>query len=244
METKRIPPLVLSAAAVVAIMASAIDAQSTPGWINTYRETATRLIKAATADDFAWQRLAELTDTFGNRLSGSDNLTRATAWAAETMKKDGLENVRTEKVMVPKWTRGRESAEIIDPPRHTLSILGLGGTVATPPGGLEAEVLVVDSFNELRMRATDARGRIVLFNQAFTNYADTVSYRTGSARAAAQAGAVGVLVRAVGPLGLRTPHTGSVNYQPDLPQIPAASLSGEDSNRIARLSARGRKDRL
>ena len=104
MENKRTPPLalVLSAAAVVGIMASAIDAQSTPGWINAYRETSTRLMKAATADDFAWQRLAELTDTYGNRLSGSENLTRAIAWAAETMKKDGLENVHTEKVMVPK----------------------------------------------------------------------------------------------------------------------------------------------
>jgi carboxypeptidase Q len=107
--------VVLSAVAVIAIMASAIDAQSTPGWINAYRDTATRLIKAATADDFAWQRLAELTDTYGNRLSGSENLSRAIAWAAEAMKKDGLENVHTEKVMVPKWTRGRESAEIIAP---------------------------------------------------------------------------------------------------------------------------------
>ena len=74
-------------------MASAIDAQSTPGWINAYRDTATRLIKAATADDFAWQRLAELTDTYGNRLSGSENLSRAVGWAAETMKKDGLEPI-------------------------------------------------------------------------------------------------------------------------------------------------------
>src|SRR5262245_9925097 len=241
---KRIPPLMLSAAAVVAVMASAIDAQSTPGWINAYRDTATRLIKAATADDFAWQRLAELTDTYGNRLSGSDNLSRAIGWAADTMKKDGLENVHTEKVMEPKWIRGRESAEIIDPPRHPLTILGLGGSVATPPGGIEAEVLVVESFNELRMRAADARGRIVLFNQPFTNYADTVSYRTGSARAAAQAGAVAVLVRSVGPIGLRTVHTGSVAYQSDLPAIPAASLSGEDANRIARLTARGRKVRI
>jgi len=244
METKRIPPLFLCAAALVAALAVQADAQSTPGWINAYRDTATRLIKAATADDFAWQRLAELTDTYGNRLSGSDNLGRAVAWAAETMKKDGLDNVHTEKVMVPKWTRGRESGEIVDPPRHTLTILGLGGTVATPPGGLEAEVLVVESFNELRMHAADAKGRIVLFNQAFTNYADTVSYRTGSARAAAQAGAVGVLVRSVGPVGLRTPHTGSVQYQSDLPQIPAAAITGEDANRIARMTARGRKVRV
>src|SRR5258705_1736560 len=244
MATRRIPPLFLCAAALVAVLAVQADAQSTPGWINAYRDAETRLIKAATADDFAWQRLAELTDTYGNRLSGSENLGRAIAWAAEAMKKDGLDNVHTEKVMVPKWTRGRESAEIIDPPRHTLSILGLGGTVATPPGGLEAEVLVVESFNELRMRAADAKGRIVLFNQAFTNYADTVSYRTGSARAAAQAGAVGVLVRSVGPVGLRTPHTGSVQYQSDLPQITAAALSGEDANRISRTTGRGRKVRV
>jgi carboxypeptidase Q len=244
MATKRIPPLFLCAAALVAVLAVQADAQSTPGWINAYRDAATRLIKAATADDFAWQRLAELTDTYGNRLSGSDNLGRAVAWAAETMKKDGLDNVHTEKVMVPKWTRGLESGEIVDPPRHTLTILGLGGTVGTPPGGLEAEVLVVESFNELRMHAADAKGRIVLFNQAFTNYADTVSYRTGSARAAAQAGAVGVLVRSVGPVGLRTPHTGSVQYQSDLPQIPAAAITGEDANRIARTTARGRKVRV
>jgi carboxypeptidase Q len=244
MEMKRIPPVVVCVAAILAALSADAGAQAGPGWINAYRDTAARLIKAATADDFAWQRLAEFTDTYGNRLSGSENLTRAIAWAAEAMKKDGLENVHTEKVMVPKWTRGRESAEIIDPPRHALTILGLGGTIATPPNGLEAEVLVVESFNELRTRAADAKGRIVLFNEPFTNYADTVTYRTGSARAAAQAGAVGVLIRSVGPVGLRTPHTGSVQYQSDLPPIPAAAITGEDANRIARLSARGRKVRI
>jgi len=105
-------------------------------------------------------------------------------------------------------------------------------------------VLVVESFNELRMRAAEAKGRIVLFNEPFTNYADTVSYRTGSARAAAQAGAVGVLVRAVGPVGLRTPHTGSVQYQSDLPAIPAAAVAGEDANRMARTAARGQRVRV
>src|SRR5262245_49249262 len=139
METKRIPFSLLCAALLAAVAADPV-AQSSPGWINAYRETAARLIKTATSDDFAWQRLAELTDTHGSRLSGSENLTRAIAWAAETMKKDGLDNVHTEKVMVPKWTRGRESAEIVDPPRHSLTILGLGGTVATPPGGLEGEI--------------------------------------------------------------------------------------------------------
>lgn len=196
-------------------------------------------MKSAMADDFAWRRLAELTDTYGNRLSGSDNLNRAIAWSAEVMRKDGLENVRTEPVMVPRWVRGSESIEIVEPQRHSLSMLGLGGSIATPPGGLEAQVLVVNSFDDLRARGSEARGRIVLFNAPFTSYAETVTYRTMGARAASQAGAVASLVRAVGPIGLRTPHTGSVNYGQGITPIPAASISAEDTDRIARLSARG-----
>jgi carboxypeptidase Q len=233
------------AAALVAVTIGT-QAQSRPnsGWVEGYRETAGRLMRAATADDFAWQRLAELGDTYGNRLSGSENLARAIAWAAETMKKDGLENVRTEPVMVPRWVRGNESAEIVDPPRHQVAMLGLGGSIATPPGGLEADVLVVNSFDELRSHAALAKGRIVLFNAAFTSYNDTVMYRTGGARAAAQQGAVAVLIRSVGPTGLRTPHTGSVQYGQGVPAIPAASIAAEDANRIARLVARGRRVRL
>lgn len=207
-------------------------------WLDPYRDVSARLIHAATADDFAWRRLAELTDTYGHRLSGSENLERAIAWAAETMKRDGLENVRTEPVMVPRWVRGRESAEIVEPPRHALAMLGLGGSIGTPPDGLEAEVVVVNSFEDLRARSSEVKGRIVLFNAPFTTYGDTVTYRTGGARAAAQLGAVAALVRGVGPTGLRTPHTGSVQYGQGVPRIPAASVSAEDADRIARLRAR------
>jgi carboxypeptidase Q len=196
------------------------------------------------ADDFAWQRLAELTDTFGNRLSGSENLDRAVAWAQDAMRTDGLENVRAERVMVPKWIRGHESAEIVDPAHHRLEILGLGGTVATPPEGIEADVLAVSSFDDLRAKAAMARGRIVFFNVPYVGYSETVTYRTGGARAAAQHGAVGVLVRAVGPIGLRTAHTGSVQYAPGQPAIPAAAVAAEDGNRIVRLLERGRRVRI
>ena len=234
----------LVAGVVVLMPAVRSHAQSTPGWLNAYREDVARLMHAATSSDFAWKRLAEFTDLHGARLSGSDNLSRAIAWSAEKMKADGLENVHTEPVMVPHWVRGRESAEIIDPPIHDVAMLGLGGTVATPPEGVEAEVLPVNSFEDLQARAADARGRIVLFNVPYTNYSETVTYRTTSARAAAQFGAVGVLVRSVGPIGLRTAHTGSVQYAPGLPQIPAASISLEDTNRIVRLTARGRYVRM
>jgi carboxypeptidase Q len=160
------------------------------------------------------------------------------------MRKDGFDGVRTEKVMVPKWVRGVESAEIVDPPRHPIEVLGLGGTVPTPPGGLEADVLVVSSFDDLRGRAAEAKGRIVLFNASFTNYGDSVTYRTAGARTAAQLGAVATLVRSIGPVGLRTAHTGAVNYTPEVTAIPAAAIASEDASRIARLVARGRRVRV
>jgi carboxypeptidase Q len=235
--------LIAGACALVFAPAQA-RAQSSEGWLDAYRATATRLIEAATADDFAWRRLAEITDTYGHRFSGSDNLARALVWAQETMIEDGLEHVRAEPVMVPRWVRGRESAEVVGPLRHTLAILGLGGSVATPAGGLEADVLVVRGFDELRARAEDARNRIVLFNAPFTNYGETVMYRTVGARAASRLGALAVLVRSVGPTGLRTPHTGSLQYSQDERPIPGAAIAAEDADRIARLAGRGARVRV
>jgi len=241
------PSLTGLLALVAGAILTTVSAQSpTPAhsWLTPLREDVSRLIRAATADDFAWQRLAELTDTYGHRLSGSENLARAVDWAVRTMKADGLENVHTERVRVPNWVRGRETAEIIDPPRQAIPILGLGGTAPTPPGGLEAEVLVVSSFDDLRVKGTAARNRIVLFNVPYNGYSETVTYRNGGARSAAQYGAVAVLVRSVGPMGLRTTHTGSVTYPSGQPQIPAAAVSVEDANRIARLTARGQTVRM
>jgi len=215
-----------------------------PVWLSPYRDDAQRLIAAATADQFAWDRLAELTDTYGARLTGSENLTRAIAWAADTMKKDGFERVRTEKVMGPKWVRGQESLEIVEPPHHVIPLLGLGGSIATPAAGVEADVMVVSSMDDLQKRSAEAKGRIVLFDVPYTNYGETVVYRSGGARIAAQHGAVGMLLRSVGPMGLRTTHTGGMQYGDEAPKIPAAAISVEDSQRIQRIVARGRRVRV
>ena len=210
-----------------------------PSWLDPHRATVERLIKEAQADQFAWNRLAELTDTFGARFSGTDNLARAIVWAAETMKKDGLENVRTERVMVPRWVRGRESLEMITPPEHDLPLLGLGGSVGTPPSGLEADVIVVKNFDELNQRAAEVNGKIVLFNAVYTSYGQTNAYRTGGASAAARHGAVASLVRSIGPTGLRTPHTGNQTYAEGVPRIPTAAITAEDAERMQRLADRG-----
>jgi carboxypeptidase Q len=229
------------ATAVLVVFTFAItpSAQNHSSWLDPFRANAGKLITAASADQFGWDRLAELTDTYGQRLSGSENLNRAIAWAVETMKKDGLENVHTERVMIPKWVRGTESLEITNPPHHVVPMLGLGGSVATPPAGIEAEVMVVSSGDDLAKRASQARGKIVLFNVPYTNYGETVAYRSGGASMAVRHGAVGMLVRAVGPIGLRTPHTGGMAYASDVAKIPAAAIPVEDTLRIQRLVNRG-----
>lgn len=228
---------------LIAFVVSSPSAQG-PSWLDPYRANVQKIMTAAQADQFAWDRLAEITDTYGQRLSGSANLNRAIAWAQEAMKKDGLENVHTERVMVPRWVRGNESLEIVEPPQHNVPLLGLGGSVATPPGGIEADVMIVSNGDELNKRGAEAKGKIVLFNVPFTNYGETVQYRSGGASMAARNGAVAALVRAVGPMGLRTPHTGGMNYADGAAKIPTAAIPGEDANRIQRLINRGLKVRM
>src|SRR5579862_7696664 len=207
-------------------------------WLDPYREPAARIIGEAVGTTFAWQRLSVLTDSIGNRLSGTPALERAVAWAAAEMARDGLENVHTEKVMVPRWVRGAESAEIVSPARHPIVMLGLGDSVATPPDGVTADVVVVHTFEELDAKAAAVRGKIVLFNVPFTNYGETVRFRSGGPSRAARLGAVAMLIRAVGPAGLRTPHTGALQYANDVMKIPAAAIASEDADRIQRMADR------
>ena len=164
---------------VVVLSAFGVSAQpqSADSWIEPYRSIAQRIISESQSNDFAWQRLAELTDTFGHRLSGSEPLERAIDWAVAAMKTDGLDNVRKEPVMVPKWVRGRESLELLEPIRQSLPMLGLGNSVGTPPAGIEGEVVVVRDFDDLAARGAAVKGKIVLFNVPFTNYGTTVAYR-------------------------------------------------------------------
>ena len=214
-------------------------AAADPAWLDAYRDPAARLIGEAVGSTFAWQRLAVLTDSIGHRISGSESLNRAIRWAVDEMKRDGLENVHTEKVMVPKWVRGAESAEILEPAPHQMAMLGLGDSVGTPAGGITAQVMVVHNFEQLEEHAAQARGRIVLFNVPFTNYGETVRFRSQGPSRAARYGAVAVLVRSVGPPGLRTPHTGALQYSSEAPKIPAAAIATEDADRIQRIAERG-----
>ena len=218
--------------------ADALAAGNSPA---DYQPEAQRLTQAATNSVFGFKRLATLCDTFGPRFTGSKNLEDAINWCLAEMKKDGFKNVRGEAVKVPRWIRGRESVEMIAPRHRKLPMLGLGGSIGTPPDGITAEVLVVSGFDDLKKRASEAKGKIVLFNVPFTEYRQTVIVRTQGAIHAARAGAVASLIRSVGPFSMQTPHTGVMAYANGVKKIPHAALSLEDANMLTRMAARGEK---
>jgi carboxypeptidase Q len=207
-----------------------------------YRGAADSLINAALGDSAAWERLAELVDRFGHRFSGSASLEQAIDWILLRMREDSLENVRGEPVMVPRWVRGEESVELVEPRLAKLPMLGLGGSIGTPPEGITAEVLVVTSFDELQARSGEARGKIVLYDVPFTDYGQTVAYRQTGAIAAARAGAVASLIRSVASSSMRTPHTGSMRYDSAVNRIPHAAITVEDAAMLHRMQRR--KERI
>lgn len=157
----------------------------------------------------------------------------------DRLTQDGFDNVHTEPVMVPKWVRGEENCQMILPRVKPISILGLGTSVGTGAAPLEASVLVVRSFDELRQRAAEAVGKIVVFNQPFVSYGVSSAYRTAGASEAARAGAVAALIRSVTPFSLYSPHTGVQHYQDNVTQIPAACITVEDAELMWRIQQRG-----
>ena len=214
-----------------------------------------RIRDAGLSDDWAYRRLADLCDKIGARLSGSPQADAAVEQIATALRAAGL-TVSLQPVKVPHWVRGEEQAEIIEYPGRPAGVIQhlhlttLGGSVATPPQGISGQVLVVHSFDELRARAGEARGRIVVFDVPFnetlavngragTAYGQGVAYRSQGASAAARVGATAALVRTVGGADYRLPHTGHMSYDPQVPKIPTAALSAEDAMWVARLAAEG-----
>jgi carboxypeptidase Q len=219
----------------------------TPGTLATdrigaeYRADADRIIDAALADSTAYRRVGIVADQFGARFSGTPQLEAAIDWILARMQEDGLENVRGEPVMVPRWVRGDESLELVTPRKQKLRLLGLGGSIGTPASGITAPVLVVSSFDELTRRAGEARGRIVLFDAPFTTYGQTVQYRGRGAVAAARVGAVAALVRSIASFSMQSPHTGGMRYDTTVTRIPAAAVSVEDAMMLHRMQERGER---
>lgn len=174
-------------------------------------------------------------------MSGSDSLEKAIDYVVEGMTAAGLENVHTENATVAHWTRGFESAEMVSPRKQTLSILGLGSTVGTPRGGIIADVIAVDSFEEFaKLSEEDVKGKIVLFVPEWVSYGVTVQYRSKGASEASKKGAIAALVRSITPFSINSPHTGHQSYEESVKKIPVAAVTVEDAYMMLRLYRAGK----
>ncbi|XP_061748833.1 carboxypeptidase Q-like isoform X5 [Nerophis ophidion] len=217
--------------------------KDTAAEVSSYADVAKQIIELAVfgaAQNRSYRRLADFTDTIGNRVSGSANLEMAIKYMNKAMMQDGLD-VHLEPVKIPHWVRGRESAQMILPRVKNLAILGLGSSVGTPTEGIEAEVLVVQSFEELKRRAGEVSGKIVVFNQPFVSYGETVAYREYGASEASKFGAVATLIRSITPFSINSPHTGWQDYQDGVKRIPTACITIEDADLMWRMVQRGHR---
>ncbi|CAG9853982.1 unnamed protein product [Phyllotreta striolata] len=214
--------------------------------IASYQPTVNRIIDSVTKGKHRGQPyklLEDFIDKFGARQAGTKNLEDSIDYVFDLMRKYNLENVHGENVTVPHWIRGHESAEMLQPRKAKIAVLGLGGTISTPPEGIEAEVLVVRSFDELNQPnvSAAAKGKIIVFNNDYITYGKSVVYRSQGAVKASQHGAVAALVRSVTPFSMYTPHTGHQSYRDDVKKIPVASITVEDAKMLQRYQDKGIK---
>ena len=195
----------------------------------------------------SYEWLDHLSNNIGGRLSGSLNAERAVAWGKEELEKLGLDRVWLQPVMVPKWIRGaKEYAyyETDSGKTTTVNICALGGSIATNPLGVKANIVEVRDFEELKtLGKSKIEGKIVFYNRpmqadlisTFNAYGGCVNQRYSGAMEAAKYGAAGVIVRS---MNLRLddyPHTGSMSYG-DLPnsqRIPSAAISTNDAEELS-----------
>ncbi len=236
-------------------LASMLDTP-TGAWTPQQIATMGRLRDAALTDAYASSELQHPTDNIGPRLSGSPQAQAAVEYVAAEMRALGAE-VQLEKTEVPHWVRGAETGELVAWPgmaagtTQKIVLTALGGSVATPPDGITAEVIVVNSFSDLKALGPDAvKGKILLFNEhfdkrlaaqgdAFNAYGQAVAYRAAAPMLGVSRGAVAVLVRSVGGADYRLPHTGMTMYDPQSPRIPAAAVTAEDADLLAHLTSQG-----
>ena len=215
-----------------------------------------RIQQAALSSDYAYRQVAHLADNIGPRLSGSAQAAKAVEYVASELKATGCE-VQLEKVMVPHWVRGEETAALVSWPGmadgtiQKILLCALGGSVATPKEGITADVVAVKNFDELKAMPRDkVAGKIVLFDYPFDKrlaevgragegYGEAVVYRSDGPSAAARQGAVACLIRSVGGADYRLPHTGQTKYAPDAPKIAAGAVTSEDADLIVDLVKQG-----
>jgi Zn-dependent M28 family amino/carboxypeptidase len=202
--------------------------------------TAAALRDRALEENRAWDFLESLVVEVGPRFAGTEGNRRAVAWAEAKLRALGFDEVHTEPVTVPAWKRGTAAGAVVSPYPQPMVVAALGGSVATPDGGLTAEVVRVTSLDAIdALSEAETAGKIVFIDQRMarsrdgSGYGQTVGIRGQGAVRAARRGAAAVLIRSVGTDQERVAHTGGMRYDDAVTKIPAAALSNPDADTLA-----------
>nr|WP_229600026.1 M28 family peptidase [Runella sp. SP2] len=201
-----------------------------------YNETLTN------GQGYEWLRY--LCKQVGPRLSGSEGAKKAVVYTQQLMQQQGFDRVFLQDVKVPHWVRGKKEEAYIHVGKQKINvpIAALGGSIATSVKGVEAEVIEVKSFQQLRELGKEkVKGKIVFFNRpmdptklnTFEAYGGAVEQRANGASEAGNLGAVGSIVRSVSTVQDDFPHTGSMRYATGAPLIPTAAISTNAANLLS-----------
>ena len=194
----------------------------------------------------SYELLRGLSKDVGQRLSGSEGAKKAVIWSKETMDNYGFDTVYLQEVMVPHWERGEieECFFYLNSEKITLSVLGAGGTVATPKEGVTAEVIEVFSLDEVdELGEENIKGKIVFYNKAFNqryinigaSYGQTGFQRRSGAVKAAEYGAVASVFRSLSSSTYEDfPHTGGMTYKEGVDSIAHGGLGVLSSQRLSK----------
>ena len=192
--------------------------------------------------------LTHLTTRIGGRLAGSPQAAAAVEYTRQMLDTLGLDSVWLQPCMVPHWIRGeKEQVRIVNSQTMgtiELNALALGNSIATEKGGISAEVIEVQSRDEVeKLGRAKIAGKIVFYNRpmdptqlrTFSAYGGAVDQRTQGASTAAKYGAVAVLVRSMTTRLDDVPHTGTLTYKDGVKKIPAVAISTNDSELLSDL---------
>ena len=201
--------------------------------------TLEKLKTASQNSDLAYEIVSSLTREVGPRIAGSEGDKKAVVWAENKLQSLGFDKVYKQPVRVRNWSRGLAEAHITAPFEQKLVVTALGGSIATPAGGLDAEVVMVDSLETLKTKSVEEiTGKVVFINKrmkrdrAGKGYGPVVIGRSRGAIEAAKLGAKAVIIRSVGTDKSRFAHTGAMQYSPDVKKIPAGALSNADADTL------------
>jgi carboxypeptidase Q len=233
-----------TAVLLLVMLPATTSAQRSPSPGASERVQAARQLRDRALESNIAYAIVDSLTTMGPRLAGTPAEHRAAAWGADYMRRLGFENVRIEEFPLLVWTRGREEARIVSPHEQPLVVTMLGGSPATPPAGIEAEVVLFETLDALLdapRGSLDGRIAVLLQEtprtQAGSGYGSTSPMRFRGPAEAAARGAVGFVLRSLGTHDHRFAHTGATQIVENT--VPSFAMSPPDAEQLVRLTRRG-----